>query len=121
MIRMNKIYCFLVAFFFVFFSFVVFASSTPGSSYLLNDFVVRSLTSSIILDNTKTFSIGVGYKRFSNESFLLAGFRVRFSFYSLLVSGYSNVIVPVNYIFESDFLDGWWQKIWLDSWLSVSF
>lgn len=100
---------------------MVFASGSPSNSYILNDFVVRSLSSTMVFDTSKSFSIGLGYKQFSSESYLLGGFRFsRMDVFQMRFSGYLNIIVPVKYLDDS-FLDGWWQKVWLDAWLYVSF
>ena len=97
--------------------------NTSGNSYVLNDFVVRSLSSSMLFDSSKKFSIGVGYKQFSNENYILGGFRFNnFNMWSAKIGGYFNVIVPIRYIYEDEnFFEGWWRKIWLDAWLYLSF
>ena len=87
-----------------------------------HDFVVRSLRSTMVFDRSKPFSFGVGYKQFGTENYLLGG--LRFSNAQLLdikFAGYFNVIVPIKYLYDGDFFDGWWTKIWLDAWLYFSF
>lgn len=104
------------------FAVVAFANPNPGNTYVLNDFTVRALSSSMVFDQTKSFSIGLGYKQFGNENYLLGGFRfTNLYIVNTKLAGYFNVIVPIRYVYENDFWTGWWQKVWLDAWVYWSF
>jgi len=96
--------------------------ASTGNTYVLNDFVVRSLSSTMVFDSSKRFSLGVGYKQFANENYILGGFRFNnFYMWDVKIGGYLNVIVPIKYLYDENFFEGWWSKIWLDAWLYCSF